>query len=222
VTTQPAYDFEAERARYQAIIDRAQTATQALQGQVRDLGARVSQTEVERIRQEDAQFRTDLQGQLEDGTITAAQFATAIEQRIAGRAQRVLSRVQQQEEARRQQMEASNVNIQKALVVNLEMANNGIPDGFRPLLLKCDTPEEMDATIASIKQFMPQAPVNLASQEAQNALARQQELQANGALAIGGDNAGTPPPPAPEIGSGDLMALIEQTDYQYSNPYAGQ
>jgi hypothetical protein len=220
VTTQPLPDFDAERARYQAIIDRSNAAIAASQAQVRDLSTRVTQTEVDRIRQQDAQFRQDLQDKLENGDITAAQFATAIESRIADRAKRVMDKVSANELARQQAAEASNLNIQKALVVNIEMANHGIPQDFRPMLLKCDTPEEMDMAIASIKQYIHPV-ANLATPEAQVALERRQELQETGALAAGGDNAGTPPLPAPEVGSGDLMALIQGTTYQQANPFAG-
>lgn len=227
VTTQPQGMTDAERRAYedqlaqtQALLDR--------QAQV------IQQQALDQLRREDAAFEAEVNRRVDAGEMTPAQAIQVTRQRETERLNRVQRFYAEQQRQREQEDTERRVQQAKNAVISRIMLIEGIPTGLRPVLSQAQTPEDLEATLQSIRPLLSQqqqAQVQQSNQqpiqqqghqqnpyagmnEAQRALAIQQEIASTGALSIGGDGDGTPPPEPPKQRSGDILGLLASREYQ--------
>lgn len=106
----------------------------------------------------------------------------------------------------------SNQQVQldaKEQVITGTIAQYGLPFSARKVLAAAQTPEQLDAIVAGLLDTLPK-PTNRQTPAQQAAL---QQRIASGAEAAGGAVASQVPPEGPKKHSGDLMGLIQSTNY---------
>jgi hypothetical protein len=96
-------------------------------------------------------------------------------------------------------------------VITGTIAKYGLPFSVRPALDAAQTPEQLDQIVAGILATLPKTTNRTQQTPAQKA-ALQQRI-ASGAEAAGGAVASQVPPEGPKKHSGDIMGLIQSTNY---------
>jgi hypothetical protein len=97
-------------------------------------------------------------------------------------------------------------------VITGTIAKYGLPFSARESLEAAQTPEQLDKIVAGLLKVLPKQTTNQQRQTPQQQAALQQRI-ASGAEAAGGAVASQVPPEGPKKHSGDIIGLIQSTNY---------
>jgi len=97
-------------------------------------------------------------------------------------------------------------------VITGTIAKYGLPFSARESLEAAQTPEQLDMIVAGLLKVLPKQTTNQQRQTPAQQAALQQRI-ASGAEAAGGAVASQVPPEGPKKHSGDIMGLIQSTNY---------
>jgi hypothetical protein len=130
----------------------------------------------------------------------------------AYRLNQTVSLLQKENQTLKQKATDEEMAKAKEDVITATIAQHGLPFSTRKILATAVSPEHLDQIVAGLLDTLPKPTTNQQRQTpAQQA--RLQQRIASGAEAVGGAVASQVPPEGPKKHSGDIMGLIQSTNY---------